>query len=689
MKFTSLVWSVCFCSTILSRLVLSAAGSRFADYNTAKDDFEARGLIQKYDLNGAKKWFRDKGYGKDFENYFEAKEFLKKKGSLSRTVDDASASKHHDVMACLYLSDLVYGIANLRKDTMKYAYKEKELKQEVLIGKSFVSEEDDIAMAELLTGNLKVSADPDVMTHHVSMDHFEDVLRSKEAYENSHKTFSNLLTVEGMEAFAARNFYIYKFDAKYNTENLVYTIAGKERDNGETDLYLAFRGTVTFHDFWADIQAPQEVIELRHDKQSGKSYMVEQQTFQKIEIEKALYDEFKKITDEGPPIKIHQGFLGYLFANRGTESELDHNEDNDSMYTNIQLNIKRLVKQKGTINNQLYVTGHSLGGSLATIAAFFLASDKTINNNSVDWKGVKCISWASPQVGNVSFRKAFEVLMAKEQYQSETAKPSQEGRLFSNIRITNNRDPVPLVIFPSAYRHVGGVHVHLNRPSILSFWRPRKPSIEVQGSEPQIRLRDIFKNLRKPWRIIPEASMMRGFFENSRHLFGLVMTVIPSLMIVPFVFLKGLLSQIPQIEGFSALFSSITQSKLYTAFVGLLPKALTGAIATFSKNSLFRVGLIGIPVVLFLQKTAEENSGLPLRIVMAASSLVPLTYLFTHHEHSAISLLLVAQVAAIAFRAPFDLLTIKMHLLPDYYDHLSPHYSMLSSSAAIFEQAGI
>jgi hypothetical protein len=51
----------------------------------------------------------------------------------------------------------------------------------------------------------------------------------------------------------------------------------------------------------------------------------------------------------------------------------------------------------------LYTTGHSLGGALSTLFAFEAAADDRI------LKPVTCINIASPKVGNLAFRRAFQV----------------------------------------------------------------------------------------------------------------------------------------------------------------------------------------------------------------------------------------------------------------------------------------
>lgn len=75
-----------------------------------------------------------------------------------------------------------------------------------------------------------------------------------------------------------------------------------------------------------------------------------------------------------------------------------------------------------------YCTGHSLGGALvlpATLMAFDLATTPEIPKP----EPVSCITSASPKVGNIDFRHAFQVL-------------EKRGQLRC-IRVANSRDVIP------------------------------------------------------------------------------------------------------------------------------------------------------------------------------------------------------------------------------------------------------
>ena len=91
------------------------------------------------------------------------------------------------------------------------------------------------------------------------------------------------------------------------------------------------------------------------------------------------------------------------------------------------------------------VTGHSLGGALATIAAPFLA-------DYFPTKIVKCISFGSPRVGNENFVKWFN------------------SAVDTNVRVINEHDPVPHLPLGPAYHHVSdGVCIVPDSAAIYSF----------------------------------------------------------------------------------------------------------------------------------------------------------------------------------------------------------------------------
>jgi alpha-beta hydrolase superfamily lysophospholipase len=57
-------------------------------------------------------------------------------------------------------------------------------------------------------------------------------------------------------------------------------------------------------------------------------------------------------------------------------------------------------------NYSIHLTGHSLGGALATLFAFRLAASEDPRISS---KPITCVSIASPRLGNLEFRRAFQV----------------------------------------------------------------------------------------------------------------------------------------------------------------------------------------------------------------------------------------------------------------------------------------
>ena len=81
-----------------------------------------------------------------------------------------------------------------------------------------------------------------------------------------------------------------------------------------------------------------------------------------------------------------------------TQDDAHKVETDDAEFTKrdeIWQDIKRLLKEYP--DYKLYVTGHSLGGALSTMVAFYLACDPEMP------KPVTCINFAAPRIGNWAF----------------------------------------------------------------------------------------------------------------------------------------------------------------------------------------------------------------------------------------------------------------------------------------------
>ena len=102
-------------------------------------------------------------------------------------------------------------------------------------------------------------------------------------------------------------------------------------------------------------------------------------------------------------VGVHAGFYEYLFATPRTKTD-----GGISKYRQILNSLQTLFDKEEQLRSfSINVTGHSLGGALATLFSFFLVLEK-------DWimpqLRVTCISFASPKCGNIQFARAFQEL---------------------------------------------------------------------------------------------------------------------------------------------------------------------------------------------------------------------------------------------------------------------------------------
>lgn len=179
-------------------------------------------------------------------------------------------------------------------------------------------------------------------------------------------------------------------DLKSN-EELVYAVgvnAAEER------ITVVFRGSVTKNDFMTDAKI---AIVPCPDPRSFNG---------------TQGDDFN-----GGNVGVHQGFYDYLF---GPSSSANPNK-----YEEIMRCVEQVRKENPSRRNyKLYITGHSLGGALATLFGFYASASSSLP------LPVTVVSVASPRVGNVQFARTF-------------AEMESQGKL-RHLRIANHKDPVTL-----------------------------------------------------------------------------------------------------------------------------------------------------------------------------------------------------------------------------------------------------
>jgi len=134
----------------------------------------------------------------------------------------------------------------------------------------------------------------------------------------------------------------------------------------------------------------------------------------------------------GGSVNVHMGFSNYLFGGVS-----------DGRYDKIINLLKQVYDQDEFKDYELFITGHSLGGGLSQLLGFTLAGSP-----SADFipKPVKCITYASPTVGNKHFYNHFQKL-------------EKENKL-RHIRVSNEGDVVPTI--PSIGYYQTGINLHVD-----------------------------------------------------------------------------------------------------------------------------------------------------------------------------------------------------------------------------------
>ncbi|EPS65211.1 hypothetical protein M569_09564 [Genlisea aurea] len=153
---------------------------------------------------------------------------------------------------------------------------------------------------------------------------------------------------------------------------------------GRREIYVAFRGTTRNYE-WIDV--------LGARPESAKQLM-KQSNWEK---KKANAGDSSDEEDDGKTAKIMKGWLT-IYLSSDPKSEFTKLSARSQLLKKIQ----RLREQHAGESLSITLTGHSLGASLAIVAAFDLVE------NGVADIPVAAIVFGSPQVGNGAFKRRVE-----------------------------------------------------------------------------------------------------------------------------------------------------------------------------------------------------------------------------------------------------------------------------------------
>lgn len=234
-------------------------------------------------------------------------------------------------------------------------------------------------------------------------------------------------TIETLKRLSDIDGYIFEFDDQFSDKELVWALTvNKSRER----VTVCFRGSDSIKDWWMDFRAWPKSIHMPHVPQDG---MLQTR------------------------IRVHRGFHEYLFGQANGHTK----------FHDISNKIREVYEHEEYAGYQLYVCGHSLGGALASLTAFYLSANEVFKG-----RPVIAITFASPQAGDNAYSKAFQAL--------------ESMRHLLHIRISNEGDIFPKLppAFPLGYTQTGvNLHLHSDKNMEIGYrnlkWRISELSFNI------------------------------------------------------------------------------------------------------------------------------------------------------------------------------------------------------------------
>lgn len=205
----------------------------------------------------------------------------------------------------------------------------------------------------------------------------------------------------------------------YNDHNhekeLVYGIF---KDEQKERVVVSFRGTTTFQDMKQDLKVATRKIS----------------------------NPLAHIEGQSEHVRVFAGVYNYLFKKIEDEDTVDAEKGDaprKTKYDEIFRQVREIFDENPTY--ELYITGHSLGGALATLFTFFIGASR----DKIIPKPVSCVSFAAPKVGNINFRRVFQYM--------------EHHGMARHMRVHNSIDPVPPTppMIPALFLHPKNIYHHV------------------------------------------------------------------------------------------------------------------------------------------------------------------------------------------------------------------------------------
>lgn len=205
---------------------------------------------------------------------------------------------------------------------------------------------------------------------------------------------------------------IVVFDDENEERELVYSI---QVNTKQRRITVAFRGSVTLRDMVID--------------------------------SKAALVQIPNPVNPGTTIGIHNGFRDYLYGKQSRQPGASGNGQGRKIDTILDQLFAVIDMYPGYC---IAITGHSLGGSLATLLALELGAIQ--DHRILD--PITCITFAAPRVGNFAFAHAFQSLERCRRIRCLSV--ANDKDIFPQIPRRGTKNPCGIICFGDlTYWHVG------------------------------------------------------------------------------------------------------------------------------------------------------------------------------------------------------------------------------------------